>query len=418
LSFLGDPDSSVATMTRRTLFQSGALAMTAASYSRILGANDRINIGIIGCGARGSYLQAVFQKLNKASLVAVCDVWKTRAEQALKVAPGALLSGDHRKTLETPSIDAVIIATADHWHAPIAIDALNAGKDVYVEKPLTLTMEEGPCIVHAARSSNRICQVGAQQRSGSHYIEARDRFIKSGQLGKISLVRTWWFDGGSGLPPKPGSGSHATPVGITSKPDDLDWNRYIAPVKWREWDPPQFFNFRNYIDLNGGIMTDKFVHWVDVVHMFMGEDGPISADTSGGTFFARDGRTVPDTLNVHLEYPSKWICTYSNTPQAGLQREGIEFCGTHGHLRIDRTKYEFLGPERDAKPAVTSCKTDLVEEHVQNFLDCCRSRKLPNGDVQAGHRSAQAAHLANLSYAQRRRINFDPEREIVLSSLW
>jgi hypothetical protein len=153
---------------------------------------------------------------------------------------------------------------------------------------------------------------------------------------------------------------------------------------------------------------------VDVVHMFMDQDGPITADTTGGIFVSHDGRTVPDTLNVHLEYPRNWICTFSNTPQAGLQRDGIEFCGTQGHLRIDRTKYEFFGPEKDTVPVVVPCKTDLVEEHVQNFLDCVRSRKLPNGDVQKGHRSAQAAHLANLSYTQRRRLNFDPEREIVL----
>ncbi len=402
-------------MTRRDLLSTaGAAALTAASYSRVLGANDRATVALIGCGARGSYLQTVFQKLNQAPLVGACDVWLTRAEKAQSLAPGSLMTGDHRKILEIPNLDAVIVATSDHWHAPIAIDALNAGKDVYVEKPLTLTMEEGPRIVHAARSNNRICQVGAQQRSGSHYIEAREKFLKSGKLGKVNLVRTWWFDGGNGSAHRPGAGGHSTPVGVSGKPADLDWNRYIAPVKWRAWDAPQFFNFRNYIDLNGGIMTDKFVHWVDVVHMFMDQDGPITADTAGGIFMSKDGRTVPDTLNVHLEYPGSWICTYSNTPQAGLQREGIEFCGTEGHLRIDRTKYEFFGPERNAAPAVTACKTDLVEEHVQNFLDCIKSRNLPNGDVQKGHRSAQAAHLANLSYAQRRRIHFDPERELVL----
>jgi predicted dehydrogenase len=402
-------------MTRRDLLNTaGVAAITAASYSRILGANNRPNIALIGCGARGSYLQTVFQKLNNAPLVGACDVWLTRAKQAQSIAPGAIVTGDHRKILEIPNLDAVIVATSDHWHAPIAIEALNAGKDIYVEKPLTLNMEEGPRIVHAARANNRICQVGAQQRSGSHYIEAHERFLKTGKLGKVNLARTWWFDGGNGAPPKPGTGGHSTPIGLTEKPADLDWNRYVAPVKWRAWDPPQFFNFRNYIDLNGGIMTDKFVHWVDVVHMFMDQDGPVTADTAGGIYMSHDGRTVPDTLNVHLEYPGNWVCTYSNTPQAGLQREGIEFCGTHGHLRIDRTKYEYFGPEKDAAPVVTPCKTDLVEEHVQNFLDCIRSRKLPNGDVQKGHRSAQAAHLANLSFTQHRRINFDQEREIVL----
>ena len=284
---------------------------------------------------------------------------------------------------------------------------------MYVEKPLTLKMEEGPRIIHAARENNRICQVGAQQRSGSHYIQAHREYLQAGKLGKINLVRTWWFDGG-GAGSGSTSGSHATPAGMREKPGDLDWNRYLEPVKWRPWDPPQFFNFRNYMDLNGGILTDKFVHWVDVVHMFMEQDGPISADTAGGIYFAKDGRTVPDTLNVHLEYPGNWIVTYFNTPQAGLQHEGIEFCGSNGHLRIDRTRFEFFPPERGAEPVVVNCHTDLVQEHVQNFLDCCRSRKMPNGDVAAGHRSAQAAHLANLSYIRKRRVRFDPELELTL----
>src|SRR4029079_13721368 len=128
-------------------------------------------------------------------LTALCDVYRTRAENAQSTAPGAKLFSDHRKTLELPGLDAVIIATTDHWHAPIAIDALNAGNDVYVEKPLTFKMEEGPRIIQAARVNDRICQVGAQQRSGTHYIQARDEYIRTAKLGKINLVRTWWFDG-------------------------------------------------------------------------------------------------------------------------------------------------------------------------------------------------------------------------------
>jgi predicted dehydrogenase len=207
---------------------------------------------------------------------------------------------------------------------------------------------------------------------------------------------------------------HRVPPGMDVKPADLDWNRYLGAVPWRAWDPSQYFNFRNYMDFNGGILTDKFVHWVDAVHMLIGQDGPVSADTAGGLYLAKDGRTVPDTLNVHLTYPGNWICTYSNTPQAGVAREGIEFCGSEGHLFINRTKYEFFPAARDATSVSVACKTDLVEEHVQNFLDCCASRRTPNGDVAVGHRSAQAAHLANLSYLEGRRIHFDPDRELVL----
>jgi predicted dehydrogenase len=420
-------------MTRRNLLTTtGAVAITAASQSRILGANDRMSVALIGCGARGNLLLSHFQKLNNAPLTAVCDVYRMRAEQALALAPGAKLFGDHRKVLEMPGVDAVIVATPDHWHAPIAIDALNAGKDVYVEKPLTFTMEEGPRIIRAARVNDRICQVGAQQRSGTHYLQARDEYLRTGKLGKIYLVRTWWTDGGSGIGtpvranagsnasgvasarPANAPGGHGTPPDMREKPSDLDWNRYLGRARWRAWDPPQYFNFRNYRDFGGGILTVKFVHWVDVVHMFMEQDGPITADNAGGLFYAKDGRNVQDTINLHLEYPGQWICTYTNTAQAGFPREGIEFCGTNGHLRIDRTKFEYFSAERGAAPLVEECHTDLVAEHVQDFLDSCRSRKLPRGDVAFGHRSAQAAHLGNLSYDQKRRIHFDPDREIVL----
>jgi predicted dehydrogenase len=409
-------------MTRREIITSaGSAALTAASYSRVMGANDRLSIGLIGCGGRGGReLLPVYVKVN-GPFTAVCDLWKPRAESAAANSPGAKVFGDHRRLLELPGLDAVVVATSDHWHAAVAIDAMNAGKDVYVEKPLTRTMEEGARIIQAARVNQRICQVGTQQRSGTHYIQARDEYIRSGKLGKVMYVRTWWDDGGvdpmgsgaSKAPRVPGSG-HSTPLGMETKPADLDWDRYLAPVRWREWNPPQFFNFRAYRDFSGGILTDKFVHWVDTVHMFMGEDGPSAADMAGGLWVAKDGRSVPDTINLHLEYPGNWMCAFSNVATPGLARAGIEFCGTRGHLRIDRDKAEYFPPERDAPPVVVTCKTDIVEEHVRNFIDCCRSRKTPNCDVAAGHRSAQAAHLGNLSYAEKRRIHFDPDREILL----
>ena len=405
-------------MTRRDLITaSGAAAITAVSYSRALGANERLSVGLIGCGARGvNELLPAFEKVN-GSFTAVCDLWRARAEKAAAESPGAKIFDDHRRLLEMPGLDAVVVATSDHWHASIAIDALNAGKDAYVEKPLTLRMEEGPLIVKAARTNKRICQVGTQQRSVTHYIQARDEYVRSGRLGKIMYVRTWWGDGGidpvvTGAPRT--GGGHSVPPGMENKPADLDWNRYVQPVRWREWNPPQYFNFRNYRDFSGGILTDKFVHWVDTVHMFMEQDGPANADLAGGLFVAKDGRTVPDTINLHLEYPAGWVCAFTNINTAGLSRAGIEFCGSRGHLGIDRDRAEYFPPEKGAPPVVIECRTDLVEEHVRNFIDCCRSRKTPNCDVEAGHRSAQAAHLGNLSYAERRRIHFDPDREIIL----
>lgn len=392
----------------------GAALWTANSYARIAGANDRLSIGLIGCGARSLELQPSFSKHN-GPFTAVCDVWRTRAEKAQALSPNAKIFNDYRRLLETPGLDAVVIATPDHWHARMGIDALNAGKDVYIEKPLTLKIEEGRPIIQAARLNKRICQVGAQQRSGSHYLQARDEYVASGKLGRIIYVRTWWTDGGGAAamhgPAK--TGNHAVLAGITSKPADLDWDLFVGSARWRSWNPLQYFNFRNYMDFSGGIMTDKFVHWVDVVHMFMGVDGPATADAAGGLYLAKDGRNTPDILDVHYKYSTLFVCTFTNVAQIGMPRAGVEFVGTEGSLRIDRARFEYF-PTDHSTPVKVECHTDLVEEHVRNFLDCCQSRKLPNGDVAAGHRSAMVAHLGNMSQFEKRRIHFDPDLEMVL----
>jgi predicted dehydrogenase len=394
---------------RRDLFRAtagGALAMTAGSYSQVLGANDKINLGVIGCGGRGLSVMGAFQKTDAVHVSAVCDVYGARIDKALQRALGARTFTDHRKLLELNDVAAVLIATPDHWHAAITIDALNAGKDVYVEKPLTLKIEEGPRIVKAARVNERVCQVGMQQRSGPHYIQAKEEYIQSGRLGKITLARTWWHGNGAHLRKAPPSLAH--------KPSNLDWARYLGPVKWRDWDPQQYYNFRAYLDFGGGQVTDLFTHWIDVVHMFMDQDNPISAVSAGGVYAYKDGRTAPDTINVLLEYPAEWTATFEATLAPGITGAGVEMCGTEGRLFITRSRFEFTPAGRGAQPVVVKAEGDLTLHHVENFLSCVRSRKRPNGDVYIGHRSAQASHLGNIAYVQKRRLKFDPVREEIL----
>jgi predicted dehydrogenase len=339
-------------------------------------------------------------------VAAVCDVFTERIDQAQTQAPGAKGFTDHRKLLETKEIDAVLIATPDHWHAGTAIDALNAGKDVYVEKPLTLKIEEGPLIVKAARVNNRICQVGMQQRSGQHYIQCREEIFKPKKLGKITLARTWWH----------GNGAHLmkAPARIATLPSNLDWARFLGPVKWRDYDPQQFWNFRAYLEYGGGQVTDLFTHWIDVVHMMVGEEIPVSAVASGGVYHYKDGRTAPDTINVLLEYPGEWTATFEATLAPGVGGAAVEICGTEGRLFISRGSYVFTPAGRGAVPVEVKSPRDQTIDHVENFLACCRSRKLPNGDVLIGHRSAQASHLGNIAYVEKRRIKFDPVREEIL----
>ena len=380
--------------------------MSAASYMRVMGANDRIQLGLIGCGDRGEYVMTVFQGSKQVDVAAVCDIYGAKIDKVQQKAVGAKGFSDHRKLLETKTVDAVLIATPDHWHSTCAIDALNAGKDVYVEKPLTLTIDEGPPIVKAARVNNRICQVGMQQRSGENYLQAKRDYIDSGKLGKITMARTWWHGNGYHL--------RKAPAALQSKPSNLDWARFLGPVKWRDYDPQQYFNFRAYLDFGGGQVTDLFTHWIDVVHMFMGQDNPISASAAGGVYHYKDGRTAPDTINVLLEYPKEWVATFEATLAPGIKGAAVEMCGTEGKLYITRQGYEFLSAERGAQPIKVPYAKDQTIDHVQNFLDCCRSRKLPNADVQIGHRSAAASHLGNIAYVQKRRLNYNPDREEIL----
>jgi predicted dehydrogenase len=390
----------------RRAFLRGVTAATALSYSRVFGANDRVQLGLIGCGERGRSDMGKFMKAGQVDVVALCDIYGAQVDRAKQNAPGARSFTDHRALLALKDVDVVLIAVPDHWHAATATDALNAGKDVYVEKPLTLKIEEGPGIVKAARLNNRICQVGMQQRSGKHYLEAKRLYMDTGKLGKVTLARTWWHGNSYHL--------RKAPASLQTQPANLDWAHFLGPLKWRDWDPQQYWNWRAYLDFGGGQVTDLFTHWIDVVHMFMGQDNPISASAAGGVYHYKDGRTAPDTINVLLEYPSQFTATFEATLAPGITGDALELCGTEGRLWIDRTRYEFHLPGRTAQATVVQASSDLDLDHVENFLECVRSRKLPNGDVLIGHRSAQASHLGNLSYMQKRRIDFDPVREEIL----
>ena len=414
---------------------SAATAATALSYSRIAGANERVQLGLIGCGSRGVGVMNNFVKLGNVDVTALCDVYGAHFERAKQNAAAARTFSDHRQLLESKDVEAVLIAVPDHWHMATTIDALNAGKDVYVEKPLTLRIEEGPAIVKAARLNKRVCQVGMQQRSGRHYLQAKQEYFDTKKLGKITLVRTWWHGNTFHL--------RRAPENLQTQPKDLDWGRFLGPLTWRDYDPQQFYNWRAYLDFGGGQITDLFTHWIDVVHMFMGDDIPVAASASGGVYNYKDGRTAPDTINVLLDYPSQFTATFEATLAPGISGAGIEFCGTEGRLWITRGRYEYYNVPAPASPppptrtasgqpaaaprpaapqgpppptAVVQAEGNMDQDHIRNFLECVVSRKQPNGDVLIGHRSAQASHLGNIAYLEKRRIAFDPLREQIMPS--
>lgn len=394
----------IANSTRGLL--GAGMALSAAGWNSVLGANDRVRLGVIGTGSRGQGVMGAFQKQPEVDVVSLCDCYDKHLNQALEKAGGkAKTYADYRALLDSKEVDAVLIATPDHWHARMGIDACQAGKDVYIEKPLTYTIEEGHDIIKAVRASNRVFQVGLQQRSGAHYLEAKTELIDKGKLGKITLVRTWWH----------GNTYHLRKPDFTEKPAGLNWKAFLGPLKYREFNAHQFYNWRAYLDFGGGQITDLFTHWIDVVHWYLGEDLPIAATAAGGIFFYKDGRTAPDTISIQLEYPSEWAATFDATLVPGAAGAAIEFMGTEGRLQIDRGGYTYQERRQPGvaapEPLVRKATGSLEAAHVQNFLACIKSREKPNSDVVGGHRSALASHLGKIAYLEKKRIKFDPSSE-------
>ena len=378
--------------SNRRQFLTGAVA-TAASYGRVLGANDRIRVGAIGTGGRGQYIMEMFRQSGGADLVAVCDVYEPRGGEArTRYAADAAEFGDYRQVLDRSDIDAVIIATPDHWHVAITTAAVNAGKDVYCEKPVTHTIEEGEPLIAAVRASKRVVQVGLQQRSWDHYIQAKD-VVASGTLGPVTFVRTYWYQnhlvGAGGLP-----------VVNTAK---LDWKQFLGSASERPFDADQFLNWRWYWDFGGGAMTDLFVHWVDVAHWFTGEDTPLRATATGVRALLKQ-RQTPDTMSAALSYPST-VVEFDSALLGYIEGGGMMFRGPRGAMRLHRSGFTVYGEiprysenyEPDTVIQQVKSARDGTLPHVQNFLDCVRSRKTPNASVEVGVAAARAGHAANFA---------------------
>jgi len=241
---------------RRTFL--AATTLTALSQSHVLGANDRIRIGVIGAGGRSRELLHALEANGGNEVVAACDVYEPRRKATLaRAAPGSQDYADYRQLLDRKDVDAVVIASPDHWHVPMTMDAVAAGKDVYVEKPVTHTLEEGDPLTKAVRATDRIVQCGMQQRSWEHFRTAAE-MIQSGKLGKVTQVRTYWFQ-------NYGRADTTSYVDIAK----LDWKRWLGSATEQPFEADRFFIWRWYWDFGGGAMTDLFTHWIDVVHMAM-----------------------------------------------------------------------------------------------------------------------------------------------------
>jgi predicted dehydrogenase len=377
----------------------------------VLGANDRIRLGAIGVGGRCRGLVKIHKSQPDTEFVALCDVYEPHLQRAASEADLKRVKQvrDYRAILDDRSINAVIIGAPDHWHAKMVMDAVAAGKDVYVEKPVTHTLEEGSELIRAVESSDRVVQTGTQQRSWPHFIDGK-HIIDSGKLGKITSVRMWWYQNyaARGLPGK---------VDL----DKLDRQKWLGNAPSQDITPIKFFWWRWFWDFGGGALTDLMTHWIDVVHWYMGVNAPMNIVTIGNRYILQ--WECPDTITCVLDYPKNFSVTYQGTMVSSIDDGGLEIRGTKGTMKLDRNYLavyledgELIGRQGLMKPEVMiDSSGDGTVQHVRNFLDCVKSRKAPSANIRAGVEAARASHLGNLALRQDRRIRWNTQLERIIN---
>lgn len=421
-------------LTRRDFGKQAALAGvgTALSQARVAGANERIRLGFIGLGNRGDQVLDAFLQHKDAEVVAVCDIYAPYREfAAQKIGTSPKPYPDYRQVLDQKDLDAVVINTPDHWHALQTIHACQAGKDVYVEKPLSLCVVEGRKMVQAARQHKRVVQVGLQRRSSPVNQEAAE-FIRKGGIGKVTAIRAFHIQNewpkGIGNPPN------------EEPPKDFDWEAWLGPAPKVPYNKNRtFYRFRWFYDYSGGQLTNFGVHYLDMIHAALGHDAPLAVTAMGGKFAITDNREVPDTLEVLWQYPGNTLVTFTqintNAAPGGGRGGEVEFRGTKGTLYLQWNGYEVVpdnltpnefvartplnrtlerGYRVGAKPEIEPRKNsgkDSTALHARNFLDCVRSREKCNCDIEIGHRDTTAALIGNIAHKTRSYLEWDAKVE-------
>ncbi len=355
------------------------------------GANDRLTYGVIATGGRGRYLNRKFLSLG-AQCVALCDVYEPHLELARQDAPDAKTFVDYNDLLAAPGIDAVVLAGPDHHHTPMLLASLKAGKDVYAEKPLSWSLQESATLVEAVRRSDRIVQIGMQRRSAPSIFRAR-RLVEEGVLGRITLVKPQWH------------WNTSSPLDNSPLPGKLDWDRFLGPAPKRPLEPMRFRRWRVFKDYAGGNMTDQGTHLMDVVQWFTNSGPPLSAVCQG--YVAKmQGAEHPDVFSAVFQYKdfiATWTLDYCNAYQNGWS---ITFLGDEGTMILDEQGFTvYQEPwHKNPEPIFLGRAPVPVEPHIENFLDCVRTRKQPNCTVEIAAEAVAGPHLANLALFQGKKV--------------
>jgi len=398
--------------TRRVFLTtaSGVAVSARMAASSVQGANNRVRVAIIGTGGRARGLMNQLKPIAGVEIVALCDVFEPRLLQAAEIAgPAALKTAEYRRILDNREIDAVLIGTPDHWHKKMTLDAVAAGKDVYVEKPVSHTIEEGAEMVRVIEASKQIVQTGTQQRSWEHWIQGKE-IVQSGKLGQITFVQAYWYQHA-----RPGSWPAAQPAG-------LDWKQWLGPAPDQPFRPERLYQWRHFWDFGGGCLTDLMTHWIDVVHWYMNVEAPISAYSSGKNYNLKMWE-APDTVTTTLEFPNNFTCAYLGTYVSRVDDGGLEFRGELGTLKIDRAGLAFYKDDAPYAPGtltpppeiVIPSKADGSIAHLQNWIDCIRSRKTPNAHIRVAHQAARTSHLANASLRAGKPVRWNSAEERIES---
>ena len=412
---MNEVDTRESSARRTFLKTAGAAALTSNLFTGAMkGANDKVNVAFIGVGAMGSGNLGYAAKTPGVQVTAVCDVWQANLEKAQAKARQAGFEAkavqDFREVLADKSVDAVCIATPDHWHPYMTVEACKAGKDVYVEKPACVYVDEGVKMVQAARKYNRVVQAGTMQRSGAFFQKARE-IVKSGQLGDITFCHTWQASStkkeGQGNPP-----DEAPPAG-------LDWDLWLGPAPKRPYNvnrwgiaPNRWSTFRYFWDYAGGAMTDWGVHLLDIVQFAFDEAMPLSVTAHGARFYVTDNMETPDTMLATFHYPTFMGSYESRTcnPLAMFgETYGTSFHGTEATLVVNRAGYKIYKGKGDTPPEEVRDKSmaDMNLPHWKNFLECIRTRQKPQSDIETCVRSTVTCLLANLSMRHNTWIDWD-----------